>query len=525
MPKVLIADEVAEDCAKILRAGDVEVDARGRMKPDDVKAVLAAYDGLIVRSGIKVTKDIIEAGAKLKLIGRAGIGVDNIDVDTASRRGIIVMNAPFGNVNSAAEHTFALMLASARNVARGDRTLRGGKWERASMVGVELEGKTLGVVGLGKVGSQLARYAKAFAMRVVAYDPLLVKERAEMIGVELLEFDRLLEESDFITVHVPLTEKTRAMFDARAFKKMRKTARLVNTSRGGIVSEKALYEALVSHEIAGAALDVFEQEPPGPDLPLLKLDGMTVTPHLGASTEEAQLRVSVDIAEQFVSYFKYGVVKNAVNLSSITDPSMAPYMHLGEDLGSLAVQLAGGRARGVEITYMGQIAGFDTGALTQSVVKGILAPHVGEEINVVNALFYARDRGMKVSESRRKDARNYKSLVSVRAETDAGSRTVSGTVFEGGQPRIVQVDSYDLDLRPAKHLLTMTYPDVPGMVGRFGTILGSHRINIARMEVARSGRGEVAMVILTVDDPVPAAVVEQIRAEAKVTDIHSVTLG
>lgn len=525
MPKILIADEVADECARILRAGELEVDVRGKMKPEELAKIIDGYEGLVVRSATKVTQPVIASAAKLKVIGRAGIGVDNIDVEAASQRGIVVMNAPLGNVTSAAEQTFALIMANARNIVRGDTSMRAGKWERSALVGVELENKTLGIVGLGKVGGQIARYAKAFHMRVIAYDPMLVKERAEVLGVELVEFDRLLDESDFITIHVPMTEKTRGLFGAREFKRMKKSARLINTSRGGIVSEKALYDALVNHEIAGAALDVFEQEPPPPDLPLLKLDNVTVTPHLGASTEEAQLRVSIDIAEQFVAFFRHGVVRNAVNLSSIADPSLAPFVRLAEDLGSLAYQLQGGRARLVEVTYMGQIGGFDTGAITQSVLKGVLAPAVGEAVNAVNARYYAKERDIAVAESRRKDARNYKSLLSVRVETDTGARHVSGTVFEGGQPRIVNVDQFDIDLRPSKHMLMITYPDVPGMVGKFGTILGSRNINIARMEVGRSGRGQQAMIILTLDDPVPADVIEEMRSKVEINDIRSITLS
>ncbi|HTF57521.1 MAG TPA: hydroxyacid dehydrogenase, partial [Planctomycetota bacterium] len=305
MARVLIADDVAEECARALRAGGLEVDSRGKMKPDDLKAAIGGYEGLVVRSAVRVTRDIIEAGTRLKLIGRAGIGVDNIDVEAASRRGVIVMNAPLGNVTSAAEHAFALLLANARHVARGDASTRAGKWERSANVGVELEGKTIGIVGLGKVGSQVARYARAFGMRVVAYDPLLVRERAEVLGVELLEFDRLLGEADFITLHLPLTEKTRGLFGAAEFRKMKKSARIVNSSRGGVVDEKALAEALKNREIAGAALDVFETEPPAKDHPLLALDAVTLTPHLGASTEEAQLKVSLDIADQFVDYFRH----------------------------------------------------------------------------------------------------------------------------------------------------------------------------------------------------------------------------
>jgi D-3-phosphoglycerate dehydrogenase len=524
MPRVLIADDVAEECARALRAGEVEVDHRGKMKSDDLKAAVGGYEGLIVRSAVKVTREIIEAGTKLKIIGRAGIGVDNIDVEAASRRGVIVMNAPLGNVTSAAEHAFALLMANARHIARADASMRAGKWERTSNVGVELEGKTIGIVGLGKVGSQLARYAKAFGMRVVAFDPLLVRERAEVLGVELLEFDRLLAEADFVSLHLPLTEKTRGLFGAAAFRRMKKTARLVNSSRGGVVDEKALLEALRNREIAGAALDVFETEPPPKDHPLFGVDNVTVTPHLGASTEEAQLKVSMDIAEQFVDYFRHGVVRNAVNLTGASDPALRPYLKLAEDLGSLAVQLQSGKPRLIEVTFLGQVAGFEISAMTQAAVKGALQPLVGSEVNEVNARFTARERGIQIVENRRKDARNYKSLVSVRVETEGGARSVSGTVFEGPSPRVVQVDAFDIDLRPSKHMLVMVYPDVPGMVGKFGTILGNHKINIARMEVGRSAPGQQAIIMLAVDDPVPAVVIEEIRSKVEVREIRSITL-
>ena len=525
MARVLIADDVAEECARVLRSGGLEVDHRGKMKPDELRAAIPGYEGLVVRSAVKITRDIIEAGTRLKLIGRAGIGVDNIDVEAASRRGVIVMNAPLGNVTSAAEHAFALLLADARHVARADASMRAGKWERTANVGVELEGKILGIVGLGKVGSQVARYARAFGMRVVAYDPLLVRERAEVLGVELVELDRLLEEADFISLHLPLTEKTRGLIGAPQFQKMKRSARLVNSSRGGVVDEKALAEALKGREIAGAALDVFETEPPTRDHPLLALDSATVTPHLGASTEEAQLKVSIDIAEQFVDYFRHGVVRNAVNLTGASDPSIRPYLRLAEDLGSIAAQLQGGKLRTIEITFLGQVAGFEISAMTQAAVKGALQPIVGSEVNEVNARFTARERGLQIIENRRKDARNYKSLVSVRVETEQGSRLVSGTVFEGPSPRVVQIDAFDIDLRPSKHMLVIAYPDVPGMVGRFGTILGNHKINIARMEVGRSGRGQQALIMLTVDDPVPADVIDEIRSKVEVREIRSITLS
>ncbi|HZL72184.1 MAG TPA: phosphoglycerate dehydrogenase [Planctomycetota bacterium] len=524
MARVLIADDVAEECARVLRSGGIEVDHRGKMKPDDLRAAIPSYDGLIVRSAVKVTKEIMEAGPRLKLVGRAGIGVDNIDVEAASRRGVIVMNAPLGNVTSAAEHAFALLLANARHIARADASVRAGKWDRSSNVGVELDGKTLGIVGLGKVGGQVARYGRAFGMRVVAYDPLLVRERAEVLGVELVELDHLLEMSDFITLHLPLTEKTRGLFGAAEFRKMKRSARIVNSSRGGVLDEKALAEALKSGTLAGAALDVFETEPPPKDHPLISLPSATITPHLGASTEEAQLKVSVDIAEQFVDYFRHGVVRNAVNLTGASDPAMRPYLSLAETLGSIAAQLQAGKLKTIEVTFLGQVGGFEISAMTQAAVKGALQPVVGPEVNEVNARFTAREHGLQIIENRRKDARNYKSLVSVRVETDEGSRVVAGTVFEGPSPRVVQIDSFDIDLRPSKHMLVIAYPDVPGMVGRFGTILGNRQINIARMEVGRSGRGQQAIIMLTVDEPVPPEAIEEIRSKVQVQEIRSITL-
>ncbi len=523
MPKVLIADDVVEECPRTLREGGVEVDNKGKMKPDEVKAIIGGYEGLVVRSAIKVTKEIIDAGSRLKIIGRAGIGVDNIDVDAASRRGVIVMNAPLGNVTSAAEHAMALMLASARNVARADAQVRSGKWERNKNVGVELEGKTLGIVGLGKIGAHVMRAAKALGMRVLGFDPLLVKERAEVLGVELVEWDRLLKESDFITLHVPMTEKTRHMIGAAQLKMMKRSARIINASRGGIIDEKALADALAAKTIAGAALDVFEVEPLAADSPLLKLDSVVLTPHLGASTEEAQVKVAVDIAHQFVAYFRTGLVRNAVNLN-VADPSLSPYLKLSESLGAMAFQLAGGKPRDIEVTCAGAIGSFDTAAITGAAICGMLAGIVGSEVNIVNARIYARETGLVVTENRRKDAGNYKSLLTVRVGTDEGNRSIAGTIFEGGQARIVAIDDFDIDIRPSRHMLMMLYPDVPGMVGKFGTVLGGGGINIARMEVGRDARGKQAIVLVAVDDPVPPKLIEEIRARIELKDIKGILL-
>jgi D-3-phosphoglycerate dehydrogenase len=524
MPKVLIADDVGEECVRILKKAGIDVDFKGKMKPEDLKAAIPAYEGLVVRSAAKVTKEILEAGTKLKIVGRAGIGVDNIDQEAATRRGVIVMNSPQGNMASAAEHTWGLMMAMCRNIAQADASMRASKWERSKYQGVELETKTLGIVGLGKIGGLLSQYAKPFRMRVIAFDPIVTKERAAGLGVELVDLDRLLADSDFITFHVPLTDKTRGMIGAAQFKKMKRTVRLINTSRGGVIDEKALAEALTAKEIAGAALDVYESEPPPKDHPLFKVETCTLTPHLAASTEEAQVKVAVDIAEQFVDYFKNGVVRNSTNLAQLADPSLAPYLRLAEDLGGFAAQLAGGKVKAVTATYMGAISAFEVGPVTQSALKGSLRPTLGDEVNIINARFFAKEASIQVVEEKQKEARNYKSLLSVKVETEKGTKTVAGAVFEGRDSRIVEIDRLDIDLRPSQYMVSLAYLDVPGVVGKVGTILGQNQINIARMEVGRAERGKQAMILLSVDDPVNSDILEEIRRAINAHDVRAITL-
>jgi len=525
MPKVLIADDVGDECTRILKKAGIDVDFKGKMKPEDLKAAIPGYEGLVVRSAAKVTKEIIDAGTKLKIVGRAGIGVDNIDQEAATRRGVIVMNSPQGNMASAAEHTWGLLMAMCRNIAQADASMRASKWERSKYQGVELESKTLGIVGLGKIGGLLSQYCKPFRMRVIAFDPVVTKERAAGLGVELVDMDKLLAESDFITFHVPLTEKTRGMIGSAQFKKMKRTVRLINTSRGGVIDEKALAEALTAKEIAGAALDVYETEPPAKDHPLFKVENCVLTPHLAASTEEAQVKVAIDIAEQFVDYFNNGVVRNSTNLAGLADPSLTPYVRLAEDLGGLAAQLAGGKVKAVTAVYMGAISAFEVGPVTQSALKGSLRPTLGDEVNLINARFFGKEAGIKVAEEKHKDARNYKSLLSVKVETEKGVKTASGTVFEGRDSRIVEVDNLDIDLRPSKFLISMMYIDMPGIVGKVGTILGRNQINIARMEVGRAERGKQAMIILSVDDPVTPEILEEIRVAINAHDVRAITLA
>jgi len=524
MVKILVADSLAEEGLQLLRLEDgFEVDVRLGMKEDDLVEAIPAYEGLLVRSAVKVTARVLQAGRNLKIVGRAGIGVDNIDVEAATRCGVLVMNTPFGNVSSAAEHTLALLFACARNVARADALLRQKRWERGGLMGVELSGKTLGVVGLGKVGGQVARVAKALEMRVLAFDPFLTREKAEELGIELVTFDALIEQADFVTIHTPLTDKTRDLFGAAEFKRMKKGARIVNCARGGIVNEKALAEALKEKQIAGAALDVYEKEPLG-DSPLLALDNATLTPHLGASTEEAQLKVSVDVARQCIDYFKRGTIQNAVNVVGMGDAQMIPFVNLAENLGTLAGALAGGAVKRVEVTCLGEIASRDTRAVTVAALRGVLVPVCGDRVNMVNARVIAQERGISVLESRSAEAPDYVSLVTVHVETEGGRRTVNGTLRERKEPRITRIDGFDVDLKPSAIMLVMFYPDRPGMVGKFGTILGKANINIARMEVGRAVRGQQAVVILTLDDPVPAPLLDELKAATGGHDVHMVTL-
>lgn len=526
MVKILIADDVQEECYQILKKSGLEADFKPTLSPSEMLQVISEYSGLIVRSKIKVTRAVIEAGKQLKIIGRAGIGTDNIDVEAATRRGIVVVNAPMSNIRAAAEHTFGLLLASARNISKADSSLKGGAWNRNLFVGVELEGKTLGIVGLGKVGALVAKYGQSFSMRVISYDPHISKDRALELGVELVKFDELLKLSDFVTIHVPLVESTKSMFSGNEFANMKKTARLINTSRGGIIDENALSEALSKNEIAGACLDVFETEPLPANSPLRSQNNIILTPHLGASTEEAQLKVAVDIANEFISFFKSGIAKSAVNIATIQDPSLVPFIDLAFSLGNILSQITTGRVKSVDVSYKGYVAKGDTRAITNSCINGILKPICHYEVNIVNAMICADERKISVAENKVSDGSGYKNLLRVVVTTDAlVSHSLSGTVFEDKEPRIVEIDGNPIDVRPSENMLVMFYPDVPGVVGKFGTVLGKHGINIESMAVGRSERGKRAAIIVTLDDPVPDVVTEELKsAISGIEEIKRVTL-
>lgn len=525
MPRILVADAMAaEGVARLKGAAGFEVEVKTGQTEAALIEILPRFEGLVVRSATQVTAPLIEAGRNLRLIGRAGVGVDNIDVPAATRRGIVVMNSPQGNTLSAAEHTFAMLLAAARNIPRADRAMRGGKWEKKSCVGVELNGKTLGVVGLGRVGAEVARFARAFGMKVIAFDPIMTPERAKELGVTPVDLDPLCATSDFISIHTPLNEKTERLFNATRLARCKPGVRIVNCARGGIIVEEDLAAAMKSGQVAAAALDVFAQEPLGPS-PLTAVETATLTPHLGASTEEAQVRVATDIADQFIEFFTTGAARNAVNIVSLRNPKLAPFVGLAETLGAINAQLADGAFRTIEVRCYGDIAiSDDARLLTVAAVKGALGAVSPEPVNLVNAELTARDCGVRIVESRSRDVRNFTNVLSVAVQTDAGRHLVAGTIFGDQEQRIVKIDTFDVDVRPSPNMLLMYYPDVPGMVGKFGTILGRNHINIARMEVGRTAPGQQAVVVLTLDDVVPPAVCEELRREAGVDVLKTVKM-
>ena len=519
--RVLVSDSVAKNGVDYLRQ-HAEVDVKTGMKPEELLRVIPEYDALVVRSETKVTAQVIEAGTRLRVIGRAGVGVDNIDVPAATRRGIVVVNAPTGNNVAAAEHTIALMLSVARHVPQACASVKSGVWQRSKFTGVELRGKTLGIVGLGKIGTEVARRAQGLEMRVIAYDPYLSLEHAQRLGVEAVQLDGLLERADFVTFHVPMTTQTRGMIGIEQLRRMKPTARLVNCARGGIVDENALLEALDQGLIAGAALDVFTQEPLPADHPLLRHEKLVLTPHLGGSTVEAQEGVALDVAEQVVAVLSGQPARYAVNAPVILPEAMAvlgPYMELASMLGSMATQLAEGQLQSVEVTYAGEIAELDTAPLKAMVIKGLLQPVLDEEINLVNAPVIARSRGLSVTERKTGQVQNYQNLVSIQLDAARSSRVVAGTVLSG-QPHLVQVDKYWVDVALASGQMIFSYHrDRPGMIGHVGTLLGAANVNISFMAVGRLAPKGEALMVIGVDEPVEPDLVERLLA---VPDIHAI---
>ena len=523
-PRVLISDKLSEAAVQIFRDRGVEVDYLpdlGKDK-DALLAKIGDYDGLAIRSATKVSPKILEAAKKLKVIGRAGIGVDNVDIPAASARGIVVMNTPFGNAITTAEHALSMMMALARQIPEASASTLAGKWEKNRFMGVELFNKTLGVIGCGNIGSIVADRALGLKMKVIAYDPFLSPERALEIGVEKVELLELITRSDFITLHTPLTDKTRNIIGEAAISRMKKGVRIINCARGGLVNEDALYDALVSKHVAGAALDVFEVEP-ATDHKLFKLENVIATPHLGASTGEAQENVALQVAEQMSDYLIKGAVTNALNMPSISAeeaPRLKPFVALAEKLGSFTGQLTDGLISNIVIEYAGDVGEMNTRALTSAALAGILAPQMGQ-VNMVSAPVVAKERGIKVDEVKQSKRGAYETYIRITVKTEKYERAVAGTVFSDGKPRIIQIKGIELECNFGPHMLYITNKDKPGFIGAVGTVLGNAKINLATFHLGRLSEGGDAICIVETDGAVPEAVMEDVRKLANVQQVKA----
>ncbi len=521
-PKILVCDPIAQEGIEALQP-HAEVDIRRGLSPEELQRTIGEYHAVIVRSETRIDARAIEAGYNLQVIARAGVGVDNIDIDTATERGIIVVNAPTGNTISAAEHTIALMLAMARNVSQADASLKAGAWERSRFTGVELMGKTLGIVGLGQVGSEVARRARAMEMRLIAYDPFVPEDRARMLGTEMVTFESLLSESDFITLHTPLTEGTKHLIGEREIRTMKSTTRLINVARGGLIDEEALLNAVEDGRLAGAAVDVFTQEPTTDNV-LFKSDKILVTPHLGASTTEAQERVAVDVAVQVIAALKGEPVRYAVNAPLIPPETLsflAPHMQVATKAALVATQLCEGQIGEIQITYAGDVAAYDTTPLRAAAIRGLMRPISEEMVNMVNADLVAARRGLRISEQRGPSHDLYNDLITVHIKTSAARFTVSGTQAHDG-PHIVAIDEFTVDVPPGEgYLLLCDNRDQPGMIGAVGTLVGSFDVNISFMNVGRQERRGHALMVLTLDEALTPEQLDQVR---KIPNIYSVKL-
>jgi len=520
MVKVLISDKMSPRAAEIFRARGVEVDEITGMTPDELIACIGDYDGLAIRSATKVVADVIAAADNLKVIGRAGIGVDNVDIPAATARGIAVMNTPFGNSITTAEHAIAMMMALARDIPAADRSTQEGKWEKSRFMGVELTGKTLGVLGCGNIGSIAADRALGLRMKVIAFDPFLSPERAVDLGVEKVELDDLFARSDFITLHTPLTEQTRDIINADAIKKMRKGVRIINCARGGLVNETDAKAALESGHIAGLALDVFTEEP-AKENDLFGMENVVATPHLGASTTEAQENVALQVAEQMADFLIDGAVTNALNMPSVSAedaPKLRPYMQLAEQLGSFAGQITETGLKSATIEYEGHVAGLNTRPLTAMVVQGLLTPLL-DSVNMVNALVVAKERNVEITEVIRDREGDYHTLIRLKVITEKGPRDVAGTLFADERPRIVDVNGINVEAELTPKMLFVINDDKPGFVGSLGALLGTAEINIATFHLGRAEKGENALALVSVDQEISDELLSEMAALPQIMQV------
>ncbi|WP_066634195.1 phosphoglycerate dehydrogenase [Desulfolucanica intricata] len=525
--RVLVLDGVAEEGLVPLREEqDIEIDIKNKLTEDELIEIIPRYHGMIVRSATKVTQRLLEHADNLIVVGRAGVGVDNIDLVAATNKGVLVVNAPDGNTIAAAEHTMAMMMALARNIPQANATLRNGKWDKKAFLGVELRGKTLGILGLGRIGSNVAKRAQAMDMNIIAYDPYINEEKANSLGVKILPLEEVFKQADFLTAHMPKTKESYHIINEQAFSLMKDGVRVINCARGGIIDEEALYNALKSGKVAGAALDVFEKEP-NVDSPLYEFPNVIMTPHLGASTAEAQLNVAVDVAKEIVAALKGDIVKNTVNIPSLNPKTMAavkPYLELASKLGNFHAQLVSGRINKIEVFYSGELAKQEVTPITTALLKGTLDPVLQETVNFVNAAVLAKSRGIEVIQTTAEQEKDYANLITVKVYSDQGERILAGTLFQGNDPRIVNIDGYRIDAIPSGYMLVIPHIDKPKIIGRVGTLIGEHDINIASMQVGRKVIGGKAVMVLAIDDIVPDETIKEINRIDGVLDVKFVRL-
>lgn len=526
MVKVLVGDRVDQAGLDIL-AQVAQVDVKIGLPPEELTQIISEYDALMVRSGTKVTKPVIEAARNMKIIGRAGVGVDNIDVPAATRQGIVVVNSPEGNTIAAAEHALAMMLSLSRCIPDAHASIKANKWERNEFMGSEVYKKTLGVVGLGKIGSHVATAAKAMGMKILAYDPYISQERAAQLGCNLVDLNLLFSESDYITLHVPKTPETTHLINAEALSKMKPTTRIINCSRGGIIDEDALAEALITDKIAGAALDVFEEEPLGKSKLRDIEKKVVLTPHLGASTSEAQVNVAIDVAEQIRDVLLGLPARSAVNIPGLTPQVMEklrPYLQLAETLGNLVGQLAGGGINHLNVKLQGKLASNQSQPIVTASVKGLLSQALQERVNYVNAIIEAKERGIKISDTRDDSIQDYTGSLHLEAHGANGEHSVTGSLLGNGEIRITDLDGFPVNVPPSNYMLFTLHRDMPGIIGRIGSLLGSFNVNIASMQVGRKiVRGDAVMV-LSLDDPLPEGLLAEITKVSGISDAYTVKL-
>ena len=512
--KVLISDRLSPQGVEIFKRSGLEIVVKTDLSPEGLVGEIPGYEGLVIRSGTTVTASVIDAAEKLKVIGRAGAGLDNVDLKAASRRGIVVMNTPGGNTITTAEHALSLLLSLARGIPQATASVKAGRWEKKKFMGIELYNKTLGILGLGQIGRYVAKLAQGFSMNVIAFDPYLSEDQAKKMGIGQVTMEELFRRSDFITVHTPLTPDTKNLINAERIAQMKEGVRIINCARGGIVNESDLHQALVSKKVAGAAFDVFEKEPVDPDHPLLKLDNFICSPHLGAATAEAQENVALAIAEQVVDYLLRGVIRNAANFPSIPAdmlPAVRPFLALGEKMGAFGTQLIEGGLEKVTIEYRGDVAQMLTTPMTVAILMGLLNPILGESVNYVNAPIIAKERGIDIQETKSAEAGDFISLIVLKIQSGKETVEVSGTLYRRQDPRIVSLNDYSLEVVPDGHMLVLSNLDAPGVIGNIGGFLGRHRINISRMHLSRETVGEKAMSVIGIDSPLTPELLLEIK--------------